>query len=150
MKHKIFTTANVIVTGYSSTFSFFRLKIKPSLQCLAVVQRYFYNNLNIADRKFVVRSVFEFTIFNKFMTIVENQRKKTSDKWHLNYPYKRYTFCTILQWKIFFPFLLPEWMSLKRQVYRKGLIHSSQCLSSSCFMGLKIALNFNWCLKQTF
>ena len=52
------------------------LKIKPSLQCLVVVQRYFYNNLNIADRQFVVRSVFEFTIINKFMTIVENQRKK--------------------------------------------------------------------------
>ena len=78
MKHKIFTTANVIVTGFSSTASFFRLKIKPSLQCLAVVQRYFYNNLNIGDRKFVVRSVFELTIFNKFMTIVENQRKKKS------------------------------------------------------------------------
>ena len=52
------------------------LKIKPSLQCLVVVQRYFYNNLNIADTQFVVRSVFEFTIINKFMTIVENQRKK--------------------------------------------------------------------------
>ena len=71
MKHKIFTTANVIVTGFSSTASFFRLKIKPSLQCLAVVQRYFYNNLNITDGQFVVKSVFEFTI-HKFMTTVEN------------------------------------------------------------------------------